>query len=211
MNKNKYIKTMLLTSMVIVLASVAGLFLWQQLPAEIAIHFNTQNQPDGWASKPMVVFGLPLLLLVIHWLTFLGISADPKRQNIEEYLFKGLLWITPVLTGGMMTAIYRVALGYEVKSSVLAQGLLGVLFIFLGNYLHQVKQNYTVGIRIPWTLNNKENWNKTHRLAAWLFFIGGFILVGNIYFQQTWLFLVVMILTVGTPVGYSYNLHRKGF
>lgn len=47
MNKNKYIKTMLLTSMVIVLASVAGLFLWQQLPAEIAIHFNTQNQPDG--------------------------------------------------------------------------------------------------------------------------------------------------------------------
>ncbi|KFN89076.1 hypothetical protein TMUPMC115_2304 [Tetragenococcus muriaticus PMC-11-5] len=51
------------------------------------------------------------------------------------------------------------ALGYRVNTGLLINLLVGVVFIVLGNYLHKVKQNYTIGIRIPWTLNSKENWN----------------------------------------------------
>ncbi len=209
MKNKKYLKIMMVTSLLIVATIVVGLLLWNQLPEKIATHFNSQNEANGWSGKGMTVFGLPILMLVIHWVTFLGISADPKRQNIQDFLFKSILWLIPVLNAVMMTAIYSVALGYDFKMDGLIQGFLGLLFIFLGNYLHQVKQNYTVGIKLPWTLNSKENWNRTHRLGAWVFFAGGLAFFANIFLQQTWLLIAIVAVTVLIPTIYSYMLYRK--
>ena len=55
--------------------------------------------------------------------------------------------------------------------------ILGVLFMILGNYMTKTHQNYTIGIKLPWTLNSTENWNKTHRLASRLYALAGAILI----------------------------------
>ncbi|MFL2019177.1 SdpI family protein [Weissella hellenica] len=73
-----------------------------------------------------------------------------------------------------------------------------------------MKQNYTVGIKIPWTLHSKENWNRTHRFAAWLFLIVGIIMMINGFFEQTWLLIVPILSIIILPIGYSFMLYRKG-
>ncbi|GMA46882.1 SdpI family protein [Tetragenococcus muriaticus] len=65
----------------------------------------------------------------------------------------------PIISIIVYLSTYMSALGYRVNTGLLINLLVGVVFIVLGNYLHKVKQNYTIGIRIPWTLNSKENWN----------------------------------------------------
>ena len=44
-------------------------------------------------------------------------------------------------------------------------GVVGLLFIGVGNYLPRVKQNYTLGIKTPWALADPENWRRTQRLS----------------------------------------------
>jgi len=89
--------------------------------------------------------------------------------------------------------------------------LMGVLFVIIGNYLPKCKQNYTIGIKIPWTLNNEENWNKTHRFAGWLWTACGLLVILTGFIGGFWLFMIVTLLMVFAPIIYSYLLHRKGF
>lgn len=44
--------------------------------------------------------------------------------------------------------------------------LLGLLFLWVGNYFPKLRRNRTLGIKVSWTLGNEENWNRTHRFAG---------------------------------------------
>jgi uncharacterized membrane protein len=52
-----------------------------------------------------------------------------------------------------------------------------VFFVVVGNYLGNLRPNYFVGIRTPWTLEDPETWRATHRLGGRLMFFGGLILL----------------------------------
>lgn len=43
-----------------------GLFLWNQLPDQVPIHFGLNGQADNYAGKAFVVFGLPLLMAALQ-------------------------------------------------------------------------------------------------------------------------------------------------
>ena len=86
--------------------------------------------------------------------------------------------------------------------------LIGILIIALGNYFKVIQQNYFIGIKTPWTLENKEVWKLTHILAGKLWTIGGFLIVilslilpENINF---YVFITILIVIGLYPVVYSY-------
>lgn len=204
-----YKKTMILTSIIILLPILAGVLLWNQLPDSVATHFDMDGVPNGWSSKGFTVFGVPLFLLACHFLCTFATSMDPKRQNMSEKLFTLVLWICPVISIMMPIVIYGYALGFETSNGYYGCAFLGVLFIIIGNYLPKCKQNYTMGIKIPWTLNDEENWNHTHRMAGFLWVAGGFAIVANAFLRMEWLFLIVFVLMVAAPVVYSYLYYKK--
>ena len=53
----------------------------------------------------------------------------------------------------------------------------GLLIAVVGKYIYNIKPNYFAGIRLPWTLNNDENWRKTHLLGGKLIIGGGLLIV----------------------------------
>ena len=63
----KNLKTMILTSIIILLPIVAGLILWDKLPEEMPIHFNAQGVADDYGSRATVVFIMPLVMLALQW------------------------------------------------------------------------------------------------------------------------------------------------
>lgn len=204
----KYKSTIIFTSVITVLPIFAGLILWNRLPDEIATHFGTDNTPNGYSSKAFAVFGLPLIMLGIHLICLIGTNADPKRKNISDKAIGTVLWIIPIISLVLMGATYAYALGNKIKIGFIVLMLLGVLFILLGNYLPKTKQNYTFGLRIPWTLNDGENWVKTHRLSGWLMVIGGAVICATAIFENPWIFFPVVIAMLLIPVAYSYKLYK---
>ena len=189
---------------------LVGLLLWNRLPDMIATHFGSDNTVDGWSSKPFAVFGLPLILLAIHLLCVFVTSADPKRKNISDKFFKWILWIVPIISVAACLACYAVSLGVNVDMGMTVNILVGIVFIIVGNYMHKVKQNYTVGIKLPWTLNSEENWNRTHRMASWFWMIAGIIFIVNAILQIEWFIIPVLVILLVVPIVYSYLLYRKG-
>lgn len=206
----KNLKTLIITSIVILLPILAGVVLWNQLPEQMPTHWNAAGEVDGWSSKPFAVFGLPLILVAAQWLCVLATTTDPKRQNHSEKIYHLVFWIMPVLSIVLHAVTYLTVLGVGVRMEMVMPIFMGLLFVIIGNYLPKCKQSYTIGIKIPWTLNNEENWNKTHRLAGWVWVIGGFAIMLTGFFGGFVAFFVITLVMVLVPTIYSYLLHRKG-
>ena len=206
----EYKGKIILTSVITLVPILLGLLLWNKLPDQIPTHWNAEGVIDGWSSKAFAVFALPGILVFFHLLCVLASSMDPKRKNYSGKLLGIVFWICPVISLVMMGVMYGTALGMKLKVDVIMLVLVGVTFLVVGNYMPKCKQNYTIGIKIPWTLNSEENWNKTHRFAGWLWVIGGIFITATSLFSLIWISLPAIFIMTLIPMIYSYILHRKG-
>ena len=206
----KHLKTLILTSILTLLPIVAGLYLWDTLPEQVPSHWDVNGEIDGWSSKPFFVFGLPCIMLALQWLCALGTAADPKKANHSGKVMQLVLWIIPVLSIVLSAMTYMVVLGHTVRVEVIMPLIIGLVFTIIGNYLPKCKQSYTVGIKIPWTLDSEENWNRTHRFAGRLWLVCGLGIMLTAFIGGFWVFLAIVLVMVLAPRVYSYVLHRKG-
>lgn len=201
--------TLILTSIVMLIPAVIGLLLWNQLPDQIPSHWGINGEIDGWSSKGFTVFFFPALLLAIHWLCVFASSADPKSKDYHPKMLQLVLWTCPVLGLVLSALVYTVALGYPLNVEIIMPLLVGLMFIIVGNLLPKCRQSYTMGIKLPWTLANEENWNKTHRFGGKLWVMGGVITMATAFLGSFWILLGVLIVMVAAPTIYSYALYRK--
>lgn len=211
MLKKNRIKVML-SSMIILLPMVFGILMWKELPEVMTVHWGADGKGDGTGGKAFAVFGLPLLLLVFHLACLLLTSMDKKQKDQNQKALGIVFWILPAISLFANGIVYRAAFGKEVDLFFFMPVLLGAMFLFMGNYLPKIKHNRTLGIRISWTLNNEENWNKTHRLSGKVWVIGGIILFFSAFLPPKAMMPVmicVIAATVTIPVVYSYSIYKK--
>ena len=204
-------KLVLFTSILILLPSLVGCVFWNQLPEEIPTHFNLLGQADGYNHKMSAIFGLPTLMLLMHWVLLFLMVKDPKSSNISSKIQLLIYWIIPFVSCLSMISIYGESLGYSMMSGLLAQIFMGVMMIIIGNYLPKTHRNYIIGIRLPWTLENDGNWRKTHRLAGKIWVLGGLLLFLNSFVQLYvyWVFFLTLFFVVIIPSVYSYQLSKS--
>ncbi len=213
----KYRRTIILTTFLTGLPILIGLILWSKLPDSIATHWGANGQANGWSSKVYTVFWGPCILMIIHLFAVFLTLNDPKKTNIHKKPMILIFWIVPVISILMNGIIYLTALGIKVNISAAVSILMGILFILLGNYLPKLRQNYTIGIKLPWTLCSEENWYRTHRLGGKLFIIGGILValdgVAGIWLGDTIIFTImigILLICIVISVGYSFWLFKKG-
>ena len=120
------------------------------------------------------------------------------------------LWMVPVVSVITCMSIYGLALGMDIDIGVLVNIMVGTMFIILGNYVHKVKQNYTVGMKLPWTLNSEENWNRTNRMTGWILILSGLLFLMNSLLLKTEIVFAVILLVILVPMIYSFILYKKG-
>ena len=202
---------LLLTSLVCLLPLPVGAALYPRLPEIMVTHWDFSGNANGWSSRAATVFGLPLVILALHLVCFYAESRETKK-NTNPVLRTVLLWFCPAvsLLGGAVTL--GTGLGYEMHISTVVPVFVGLLFLILGNYLPKIRQNRTMGIKLPWTLQSEENWNRTHRLAGFLWVAGGLLLIllTLLGLGSTWVYAAVTAAMVLIPGFYSWELHRKG-
>lgn len=204
---------LILTSLLVLLPLAAGLLLWNRLPAQLPMHWNAAGEVDGWGSRWMVVCLLPLFLLLIHWVCVVACFIDPKNKGQNRKALGLVLWICPAvsLLAGFMSFSAALGMGLQIEKLVLI--FLGLLFIIIGNYLPKCKQNYTIGIRVMWALDDEENWTATHRFASRLWVGCGVVILLLAFLPwaeaSLWISLSLVLLASLASVLYSYIFYRK--
>jgi uncharacterized membrane protein len=207
--------TTILVLLMIFGATIAGLILWNQLPDQMASHWNVNDEVDGYMPKFWGVFLMPLVTLGLFGLFLIIPSIDPHKANIAEFRESFNLFI--VLFVAFMLYVHGLTLAWSLgytsfKLSTMLLPAMGLLFIFIGFMLRRAKRNFFIGIRTPWTLSSDTVWEKTHQLGAILFmasgalaFIGG-LFGGMIAF---WMLFVPLIGSVIFLLVYSYVLYQR--
>lgn len=188
------------------------LIFYKRLPSELPIHFNMNNQADSFASKEMALFGVNGFMLVLYLFCYFITNKDPKVENQGDKAINVVLIFVPILA--ILTSAITISYGlnYRPRIDLYLNLALSIMFILIGNYLPKTKRNYTLGIKLPWTLASDYVWEKTHRLAGYLWVIGGLVsFIGTILFKDhiSYIFVGAIIIMVFIPMIYSYLIYEK--
>ena len=182
---------------------------WKVLPESMPVHFDAAGQPNGYGSRWTYV----LLPLGLYFMMLILPRIDPRKANyavFSDSYFK-LRLIMAIFIGFLDSAI----IWSVVNKTDSVQKLIPVSILFLlmliGNYLGNVRPNYFVGIKVPWTLNSDEVWIRTHKLAGKLWFWGSLaaILLFFVVDKFAVIFIPLLIILVVVPIVYSYVIYQN--
>ena len=197
----------------IALMFAAALLVWPSAPSEIPVHWNASGDVDRYGGKFEGLLLLPLMALGIYLLMRYLPNIDPGRVNYAR--FGGAY--TAIRAGVLllMAGIYGMVIAWVLEAPVdMSRAVpvgVGALFVLFGSVLGQVKPNWFVGIRTPWTLSSTESWARTHRLGGWFFIALGLLFAITGLFKLGSFGFVVLgasIAAVAVLVVYSYFVWR---
>ncbi len=210
MNKKIY----LILSLLIILASfLVGYFLYPQMPDRMASHWNGLGQVDGYMSKALALFIMPVLsLIMLFGMVFIP-KLDPLKKNVkkfEEYYHGFMLGMVAFLFYIYLLSIFwNLGIKFSMIRSLVPA--FAILFFYCGVLMEKAKQNWFIGIKTAWTLSNEEVWDKTHKLGGKLFKLSAVISLIGLFFDRIAIWLTIGPITLSSIfiIIYSYFVYRK--
>lgn len=187
------------------------LLIWNSLPERVPIHWDSSRNINAYGSKT-TLFWIPLLLPMLTYGIFLVVpTIDTKKkiatmgQKYTKFKF-AITFVMAVLALLIINSAHKQAINYNHIHIIT-----GIIFVVLGNFFPTIQHNYFIGIRLPWTLQNEQNWKRTHRFASKIFMVGGALiillsLIISSEFIDVLSLAITLIILIITVV-YSYKQH----
>ena len=190
-------------------------YVWDSLPERVATHFGIDGKPDAFGAKSQLLLPICIILgtnLIVYFLLKNIDKIDPKQAaKLSKDVFDKIAFITLVFMS--LTAVYITHSSVSSSIGNFMFIILGLLLAAIGNLMHSLKQNYFVGLKLPWTLNDEENWRKTHQLGSKIWFWGGLFIALTALFlpfkMASIITLITVFIMVLIPSIYSYQLFKK--
>lgn len=199
--------------LILVLSILISILFYRYLPDSMASHWNGEGIVDGYSSKLFNVLFFPLLNIFLFILFIYIPKIDPKWKSIRLFEGKFNLFISSMFVFMVLLQlnVYLWNIGIMIPMGVVMPILMGGLFIVVSILVKDAKQNYTIGIRTPWTLHSERVWDKTHALGAKFFLGSGIlsILSALIPKYSIWIVLSSVILSTIFLFVYSYIEFKK--
>ena len=207
-------KKMLVAAFLIVIISfVIGIASYSYLPNELASHWGENGNVNGYVPKFWALFLLPMISVGMILLFYFLPKIDPLKKNYEKFrrYYDSFVFIiiTFLFYIYILTILWNFRIQFNMNIALIPA--LGFLFIYIGLILENIKRNWFIGIRTPWTISSDKVWDKTHKLGSKLFVITGIITIIGIFFDDFILYfiLVPIIVSAIILIIYSYLEWRK--
>ena len=84
---------LIISSIVIILPTLIGIFGAKALPEKIAVHWGFSGEADGFMSPMSAFFVLPAILLGIHWLCWILTALIEKNNEQNKKMYEIMFWI----------------------------------------------------------------------------------------------------------------------
>lgn len=192
-------------------------YLYPSLPATIPTHFNIKGEADGFGGRDSI-FLVPSIMGAVGLFSFFLLSNiknfDPKiYQNQDDGMLKKMALFIVLFLSLLGLIITFSATNHSINITKLLLPCIGFALAGLGWYMPKLHQNYFAGFRLPWTLENIDNWNATHKVAGKIWLIGGLIqVVTSLLLDSKWAFIAFMGITavmVIIPSLFSYRMFKN--
>ena len=193
-------------------------YLYPSLPEIIPTHFNIKGEADGFGGKDSIYLG-PIIMGITSLFTYFFLTyikkIDPKRsEQMEDGLFQKFGFFTVLFLTALSMVILYATTHQGISIEKLLFPLMGLAFAGMGLYIAKLKQNYFAGFKLPWTLDNIDNWNATHKIAGKVWLYGGIIqFFAGLAFSSVAsfvIFFIAMVVMVLVPTIYSYRMFKNG-
>jgi len=210
----KYImKKYILPTVLILISILLSVYFFPLLPESMASHWNASGVVDGHSSKLLNIILFPALQVLFLLLLISLPKLDPKGGNIKKFENKFYIFINVLLLFfiTLQLQVFLWNINIQIPMNSIMPILIGGVFLVIAYLIKNAKQNYSIGIRTPWTLHSENVWNKTHKLGAKLFAISGLLSILSVVISS-YSYLVVIIsslLSTLILVIYSYMEYRK--
>ena len=206
-------KEQIFSFFILVITLGIACYFYPLLPDQVASHWNSFGEVDGYMSKFRGLFLLPLIMVFVNILLFFVPKIDPKRSNIEK--FEGTFGSFIIIFNLFMLYIYSLTIawnmGYPMDMNMAIIPAMAALFFYIGILVGKAKRNYTIGIRTPWTLDNDIVWDKTHRKGEKVFKLTAILTLVGLFFSKYTFYFLFIPLVVGVIylIVYSYIEYKK--
>ena len=208
-----------LVALMIIAPFIYGALIFPQLPSKIPTHFNIEGKADAWGGPSSIFLG-PGIMGAVSIFVYVLLSNlkkfDPKKYDeANDTLYKDFAVFTVAFLSALSAIIiYSSTHADEINVGQLILPLVGLSFAGIGWYMPKFKQNYFVGFKLPWTLENVDNWNETHKVAGKIWIYGGlFQVVVTFLLPMKFGFIGFILATavmVIIPTVFSYRMFKNG-
>jgi uncharacterized membrane protein len=183
------------------------------LPPVIATHFDFHGNPNGYSSREVGVWLLPIFSLVIWAILRFAMLAAPQswRDKVSAAPMAAAACLTVAFLCGLHVAILNAALHGGAGLGRELSLLIGGMWIALAVLLPRLRRNPVFGVRTAWTLSSEENWARTHRVASYTFLAGGLLCVAAGLSSATAAVSVALVAVIASalvPAVYSWSIAR---
>ena len=139
-------KIFIITGIVCLLPIFFGAAFWNKLPETMAIHFNIYGEPDGFASKTFVVYGLPILMVLIQAFYCFAGDFQTCKNGKTNHFDTVSKWLVPTLTVVLYVLTIGVGIGWKVDMRKAACLVVGAMFFVIGACLPKADRikNYKI-------------------------------------------------------------------
>ena len=124
-------KSLFLSVGICLLPILIGVYYYDVLPEQIAVHFNFNGEPNNFVSKTRAIIEMPVFFTVVQIIISLVVDFD-KTPKKGALIIKGIVPLISVLVQGGLIAY---ALDNNFNVTQLTAFVIGIVFIILGNYL----------------------------------------------------------------------------
>ena len=199
---------------IVLLPFVYLAYIWNDLPEKVPMHWNINGDVDRYGSKYELLL-IPILLPLLIYFIFLIVPKIDPKNRIKEMggKYQSLKTLLTIFMSALALFVMYMAKNDTSNNPNYIVLIIGLLFVFLGNYFKTIKPNYFIGIKTPWTLENERVWKETHIMAGKMWFVGGLVIVfcSLILAKETnfAIFAIITVIITVVPVVYSYLLFRK--
>ena len=206
-------KTYILITAIIIITFITSIYLYPEMPEQMASHWNSKGEVDSYMSKFWGLFLMPIISLGIFLLLIFIPKIDPLKKNIEKFrkYYDGFMTflIIFLLYIYILTILWNMGIIFNMTTAILP--VVAILIYFSGILIEHSKRNWFIGIRTPWTISNEKVWNKTHKLGSKLFKIAAIIiLIGTFIPKYAFALLLISVLIAAIyPIVYSYFEYKK--
>lgn len=175
----KPVRTLLLSVFFLLILAAVFLWLYPHMPTRVPTHWNAQGQIDGYMSPIGAVATPMIIIVVVALLTVLLPAVSPRHYEIKPFVAAYSMVMLAVQAFVLISGLGVLlnAAGHRVRMPLISMLIVGVLLMVMGNYMGKLRKNFFIGIRSPWTLASDAVWERTHRMAGWIFVLAGVVVV----------------------------------
>ena len=188
-------KSLFLSVGICLLPILIGVYYYDVLPDQIAVHFNFKGEPDNFVNKTRAIIEIPVFFTVVQIIISLVVDFD-KTPKKGALIIKG---ITPIISVLVQGGLIAYALDNNFNVSQLIVFVIGILFIILGNYLPKKefwgKYNFNL-----FGLEKGVNEQKVIRAYALLMTFSGVAIFISGFFSSTVALVLIVISAIFSTV-----------